>query len=44
MTLGAAFHAARMYKKDKNPANSTWLAYTLYGDPNIRVTWVAANE
>ena len=44
MTLGAAFHAARMFIRDKNPANSTWLAYTLYGDPNIRVTWVAANE
>lgn len=40
MTLGEAFHAARMVIRDKNPGNSTWLAYSLYGDPNMRVTWV----
>ncbi len=39
MTLGEAFHAARMLIRDKNPGNSTWLAYSLYGDPNMRVTW-----
>jgi hypothetical protein len=39
MTLGEAFHAARMLIRDKNPGNSTWLAYSLYGDPNMQVTW-----
>ena len=39
MTLGEAFHAARMFIRQQNPANSTWLAYSLYGDPNMRVTW-----
>ncbi len=41
LTLGEAFHAARQEIRQKAPANSTWLAYTLYGDPNIRVTWGA---
>lgn len=39
MTLGEAFHAARLFIRDQNPGNSTWLAYSLYGDPNMRVTW-----
>jgi hypothetical protein len=38
-TLGSAFHTARQEIREKAPANSTWLAYTLYGDPNIRVAW-----
>lgn len=38
-TLGIAFHTARQEIRQKAPANSTWLAYTLYGDPNIRVKW-----
>ncbi len=38
-TLGAAFHTARQEIREKAPANSTWLAYTLYGDPNIQVGW-----
>ena len=44
MTLGEAFHAARLLIRDKNPGNSTWLAYSLYGDPNMRVTWMLKNE
>ena len=32
--LGDAFHAARLHIRDQAPANPTWLAYTLYGDPN----------
>jgi hypothetical protein len=38
-TLGAAFHTARQEIRQKAPANSTWLAYTLYGDPNIHIRW-----
>jgi|GEM_PF-5058102 len=38
-TLGEAFHSARTGIRESAPANSTWLAYTLYGDPNMRVTW-----
>ncbi|MBX3051273.1 MAG: CHAT domain-containing protein [Caldilineaceae bacterium] len=38
-TLGLAFHTARQGIREKAPANSTWLAYTLYGDPNIRISW-----
>lgn len=37
-TLGAAFHAARIHVRDLEPSNPTWLAYTLYGDPNTVVT------
>ncbi len=33
-TLGEAFQAARLHIRDLAPANPTWLAYTLYGDPN----------
>lgn len=35
--LGDAFHAARLHVRDISPANPTWLAYTLYGDPNGEV-------
>lgn len=35
-TLGHAFHAARLRVRDQDPANPTWLAYTLYADPNGR--------
>ena len=38
-TLAEAFHQARKTVRDLQPGNSTWLAYTLYGDPNGRVTW-----
>jgi hypothetical protein len=37
-TLGEAFHAARLAVRARQPANPTWLAYTLYGDPNSRVS------
>ncbi len=33
-TFGAAFHAARLAIREQQPANPTWLAYTLYADPN----------
>lgn len=36
-TLGGAFHAARAHIRAKDNANSTWLAYTLYADPNGKV-------
>jgi hypothetical protein len=36
-TLGAAFLAARQQIHTQQPANPTWLAYTLYADPNGRV-------
>ena len=35
--LGQAFHNARLAIRERQPANPTWLAYTLYGDPNSRV-------
>ncbi|HXF62204.1 MAG TPA: CHAT domain-containing protein, partial [Caldilineaceae bacterium] len=38
-TLGQAFHAARLQIRDRQPANPTWLAYVLYGDPNSMVRW-----
>ncbi len=38
-TLGQAFHAARQHVRALQPGNSTWLAYTLYADPNVRVHW-----
>ncbi|RME60154.1 MAG: CHAT domain-containing protein, partial [Caldilineae bacterium] len=38
-TLAEACYNARMHIRNLSPANSTWLAYTLYGDPNIRVAW-----
>jgi len=37
MTIGRAFHDARMVIKKLAPGNPTWLAYVLYGDPNARV-------
>lgn len=37
-TLGEAFHAARLAVRQRQQANPTWLAYTLYGDPNSRVS------
>ncbi|MBI1298749.1 CHAT domain-containing protein [bacterium] len=37
--LGEAFVAARQRVRDLQPDNSTWLAYTLYGDPNGQVKW-----
>jgi hypothetical protein len=38
-TLGEAFHLARQAIRQEQPANPTWLAYALYGDPNSRVSW-----
>lgn len=38
-TLGAAFAHARSTIRKEQPANPTWLAYTLYGDPNSRIHW-----
>lgn len=35
-SLGHAFHAARLHIRDQDDANPTWLAYTLYADPNGR--------
>ncbi len=40
-TLGEAFHSARRKIRTIQPANPTWLAYTLYGDPNTRVFWTS---
>jgi len=37
-TLGEAMLAARTHVRQLAPANPTWLAYTLYGDPNALVT------
>lgn len=39
--LAAAFQSARLAIRGQAPANPTWLAYTLYADPNARVTWSA---
>ena len=36
--LGHAFHEARMAVRQADPANPTWLAYTLWGNPNCQVT------
>lgn len=35
--LGQAVHSARQQIKDMEPANSTWLAYYLYGNPYCRI-------
>lgn len=40
MTLGRAFHDARLVIRDIDPANPTWLAYVLYGNPNARLSGV----
>lgn len=37
MPLAQAINEARMVIKEKAPANPTWLAYVLYGNPNARV-------
>lgn len=37
--FGAAFQQARLAIRDQDPANPTWLAYTLYADPNGRASW-----
>jgi hypothetical protein len=37
MPLGRAFYDARQVIKAADPANPTWLAYVLYGDPNGHV-------
>jgi len=34
--LGQAFHETRITIRDLNPADPTWLMYTLYGNPNCR--------
>lgn len=36
-TLGEALRAARQEIREKEKANPTWLAYSLYGDPNGKV-------
>ncbi|MFN8495285.1 MAG: CHAT domain-containing protein [Caldilineaceae bacterium] len=37
-TFGEAFHNARLSIRQAQPANPTWLAYTLYADPNGKLT------
>jgi hypothetical protein len=37
MTSGEAFYQARLAIKQADPANPTWLAYVLYGDPHGQV-------
>ncbi|MCB0095952.1 MAG: CHAT domain-containing protein, partial [Caldilineaceae bacterium] len=37
--LSAAFRAAREPIRQRQPSNPTWLAYTLYADPNGRTEW-----
>lgn len=43
-TLAAAFQTARKTIREAAPANPTWLAYTLYGDPNAQVHWAKSSE
>ncbi|HMN29075.1 MAG TPA: CHAT domain-containing protein, partial [Caldilineaceae bacterium] len=43
-SLAAAFHAARLHLREQAPGNPTWLAYTLYADPNARVTWLSSSS
>ena len=43
-TLGEAFFSARQQIRAMQSANPTWLAYTLYGDPNSRILWKAADS
>ena len=38
-TLGESFFCARLSIRNIQNANPTWIAYTLYGDPNSRVVW-----
>jgi hypothetical protein len=42
LPLGEAFHRARLLIRDADPANPTWLAYVLYGDPDGQI--VLGNE
>lgn len=37
MPLAAAFRAARLVLRELDPANPTWLAYVLYGNPRAHV-------
>ena len=39
VTLGEALRQARLAVRDADPANPTWLAYVLYGDPGAVVSW-----
>ncbi len=43
-TLGESFFAARQQIRAMQSANPTWLAYTLYGDPNSRIVWKTAGR
>lgn len=43
-TLGDAFHTARDHIREEDRANPTWLAYTLYADPNGRVKPVSGER
>jgi CHAT domain len=36
LSLGESMQRARLVIRDRQPANSTWLAYVLYADPNTR--------
>lgn len=38
MPLARAFHDARLAIKEIDPANPTWLAYVLYGNPDARLS------
>ena len=38
-TIGESFHAARLHIKTLDENNPTWLAYTLYANPNTQVDW-----
>ena len=38
LTIAEAFRQAREYIKEEAPYNSTWLSYTLYADPEARIT------
>ncbi|MCS6826263.1 MAG: CHAT domain-containing protein [Caldilinea sp.] len=43
-TLGEAMQAARLHVREIDPLNPTWLAYTLYGDPNATVQIGASGD
>lgn len=42
-TIGEAFQQARAVIHRQAPDNSTWLAYTLYADPEARLAQIAIN-
>ena len=44
VALGEALHRARMAIKQLDPANPTWLAYVLYGDPYGQAVLDTARE